>query len=62
MLETARLLVDGKRLFDKEEQALEDVLNFEIQLAEISTAKEERRNQSKLYNPTTAEEIGKLPE
>ena len=39
-------------------EELEKVMQFEMDLAKISAPKEERRNKSKLYNPTT---LGEFP-
>ncbi len=39
------------------EEEMEDTLRFEIWLAEISTPKELRRNESELYNPVILSEM-----
>lgn len=39
------------------ESEMKDVLNFEIEVAKISTPKEERRNMTRLYNPITIREF-----
>lgn len=43
------------------EEELKDVLLFEIELAEISAPKEERRDSNKLYNPYILSEFEALP-
>ena len=48
MQDTAVLMGASK---DRAEQELREVLDFEIELAEASAPREERRNASKLYNP-----------
>ena len=55
MVDTAVLL--GARL-DVAKKELKESLMFEINLAHINAAKEERRNLSKIYHPTT---VGNLP-
>ncbi len=55
MLDTAMLLgADETRA----KQELEQVIDFEMKLAQISASKEDRRNKTKLYNPTT---LGEFP-
>jgi predicted metalloendopeptidase len=39
------------------ESEMKDVLNFEIEIAKISTPKEERRNMTLLYNPISIREF-----
>merc|ERR1711971_369474 len=55
-----KYMVDTAILFGEEEIAkteMRDVMNFESKLAKISAPKEERRNDTKLYNPTTLGEM-----
>ncbi len=42
-------------------EELKESLLFEIEVAKISTPREERRNASAMYNPTTAEMNEKYP-
>lgn len=60
-----KYMVDTAVLFganeDKAREDLEKVWKFEMKLANISSPKEERRNQTKLYNPTTLGEFPKGP-
>ena len=57
-------MVDVAVLLGAEEQIaveeLQKVINFEMRLASISAPKTERRNKTKLYNPTTLGEFPRL--
>jgi membrane metallo-endopeptidase-like protein 1 len=46
---------------DTAKTELKQIVEFEIKLANISAPKEERRNDTKLYNPTTLGEIKSGP-
>ena len=56
-----KYMIDTAVLFGANEEIarseLEEVMNFESKLAKISAPKEERRNDTKLYNPTTLGEM-----
>ena len=54
MIDTAVLFGANEEIARSE---LEEVMNFESKLAKISAPKEERRNDTKLYNPTTLGEM-----
>ena len=58
MLETA-LLFGAKP--DRAKKEMKEALLFEIELANASTAKENRRNATLLYNPTTASSVKNPP-
>lgn len=55
MVEIAVMLGAPK---DRAEKELKDSVLFEIELAKVTAPKEDRRNASALYNPTTLNEIG----
>jgi hypothetical protein len=58
MLDTAILLGADRQAATSE---MKDSLIFEIELATISAPREERRNVTNLYNPTTVKEIDGYP-
>ncbi len=58
MLDTAILLGADRQAAADE---MKDSLIFEIELANISAPREERRNVTNLYNPTTVKEIDGYP-